>query len=217
MAKVAEAIIRPTTAQKIAAAEREIGSIEQEIRALEESRAAQLLDDDPAEALKLADRITAAQRRLVTHHDRIAAFAKQSKRERTDRRQQEKDQALAVFEKHFTERATAAGRVGTAIAELGASLKAYREACRRPFEPWPDTFPAISLFQDSVYSYLDMRIGGALHMHAPGAAYALLTDLPARLGDLTENEIKLGASLVESIKSAPLPKQYNTDDEGIAA
>jgi hypothetical protein len=190
----------------MASERRALGELEQEIADLQAQREQTLLQDDPTEAVKLSDRISALQRQAGVRLDRIAAFGKQSKRDATEQRERDKAAALAVFEKKFADRATAAARVGKAIAELSASLKQYREAARLPFEPWPDTFPALRLFQDSAYSSLESRIGGALYMRSPGAAHTLIADLGSRLGDLAEREIALGASLVEDIRTAPLPR-----------
>lgn len=212
MSKIVAAV-RGTPSQKIEHERRAIAAVEAEIADMEQQRAAKLLDDDLTEAIKLGQLLTTARARLATHEDRLKAFQSQARRAATDRRKQQKAEALAVFEKLFGERAVAATRITSAIVELGAALKAYRAAARAPFEPWPDVFPDLRLFRDSAYSNIDSRIGGNLNMRSPGDAHALLTNLPIRLGDLAEGDILLGAALVESIKSSPLPPQHDTEDE----
>ncbi len=211
MTKITNAI-RGTPAQRFDAEQRAIADVEREIVDLEQQRAAKLVDDEPTGALQLADKIASARRRLATHQDRLTAFQGEARRERVKNRQREKDEALAGFEKQFAERAAGAGRITAAIAELGSALKAYREQCRLPFQNWPDVFPDLRLFQDSAYSNVESRIGAALYMRSPGVAHTLLTDLGKRLGNLAERDILLGASLVESIKNAPLPKHRENEE-----
>ncbi len=207
MAKIVEAI-RPTAAHRLAAEQRAIADCEREIADLEQQRAAALLADDPAEAVKLAATIATVRRRVETHQDRVAAFQKQSRREKTDQRQQQKAEALAAFEKNFAdERVAAAARIIQAARELSAALQDHAKACRQPFTAWPHhLFPPIKLFDGAAYSYAPSAIASALRMQNPGVAPTLLADLPARIGDLAERDIKLCASLIEDIRIAELPR-----------
>jgi hypothetical protein len=138
------------------------------------------------------------------------ALQKQPRREFVDRRQDEKDAALVAFEKKLSDRAAAAGRVEKAVAEFSASLTAYDNATRLAFAVWPDTFPPFTIFEGYSHSYLSRRIGGLLHMNS-GAAPTLFADLPRRLGSLTESEVRIAATIVEDVRSAPLPKQHDTE------
>jgi hypothetical protein len=54
-------------------------------RELEQQHAIGLLADDPSEAFKLADKITAARRKLETHQKRLTAFQRQGRIETADR------------------------------------------------------------------------------------------------------------------------------------
>lgn len=211
MAKIVEAI-RPTAAQRIASEQRAIADVEREIAALEEQRGTALLADDPADAVKLGERIESAHRRLRVHGDRIAALQKQGRRETTDRRQQQKSEALASFEKQFADRDAAAVEVDRAIAAFSESLRRYRQACRAPFATWPDTFPPVRTYEGSSYSYVESRIASALRMQSPGAAHTLLTELGTRLGSLAEHDRAHVATLIEDIRTAPLPQLNKTDE-----
>jgi hypothetical protein len=212
MAKIVEAV-RPSAAQRIATERSAIAEVEREIAELEQQRAARLVsDDDPAEALKLAGRIAEAYRRLETRLDRIKALERHGKRERTDRRQTAKAAALSEFEKRFAARRDAAARITRAISELSEALKEHQLACRAPFSAWPhELFPDQKIFQGLSYSFAAARIAAALRMQNPGAAQTLLTDLPARLGDLAAHDAALAASLIEDIRSSPLPQMPETE------
>jgi hypothetical protein len=210
MAKIVEAI-RPTAAHRIAHERQAISDCEREIADLQKARDEQLLADDPGIALATSDKLAAAERRLAVHEKRLKAFEGQGRREATDRRQQQKTEALAAFEKQFAGRGAAAARVGAAVKELSESLKEYRAACRLPFASWPhDLFPSIKTFEGSSYSYAESKIGGALRMQS--ASPALFDALGARLGDLAERDIALGASIFEDIRNSPLPKQPEIDE-----
>lgn len=217
MTKIIQAV-RPTAAHRIAAEQRAIADVERELADLEQQRAAALLLDDPAEALKLGTTIATARRRLETHQDRLKAFHAQGRRETGTRRQQQKAEALAVFEKQFAERATTAERVTKAAAEFAAALQAHRDVCRIPFSEWPhDLFPSIKIFEGLAQSHIDSKIAGALKIQWPGAAFELLSKMPDRLGNLAEQEVALGASIAADIRNAPLPDQRGKVDEGMAA
>jgi hypothetical protein len=213
MAKIAE-IVRPNAAQRIATERAAVAEIEREIAELEQQRTARLVsDDDPAEALKLAGRIAEAYRRLETRFDRIKALESHGRRERTNRRQQQKAEALATFEKGFADRSGAAARLDKAIAEFAGAVSAYQEACRKPFASWSrDLFPDIRLYEATSYNYAGSRIAAALRMQSPGAAHALLTGLPARLGKFEDQDRERAASLIEDIRNAPLPAQPEIEE-----
>lgn len=203
------AAVRPTTAQKRAATERAIAATETELSELRTALVAALVDDDEGvEAAKLSNRIAAAEQRLSLQRARLAALAKQNRRETTDHQQQQKAEALAAFEKNFAdERVAAAARIVQATRELSAALQAHARACRQPFTAWPHhLFPPVKLFDGAAYSYVPSVIASALRMQNPGAAPGLLADLPARIGDLAERDIKLCASMIEDIRTAELPR-----------
>jgi hypothetical protein len=103
MAKIVEAV-RPNTASRIAAEQRAIDGVVQEIEGLRAAQTEALLADDPSEADKLADKIAAAERRLGVRRDRVKALQGQDRREKVDCRQQQKDAALIAFEKKFSDR-----------------------------------------------------------------------------------------------------------------
>ncbi len=211
MAKIVEAV-RPNAAQRIVTERAAIADLERAIAELEQQRATALLADSADEAVKIAGRIAELRRRLETHFDRIKALESHGRRQRTDRRQEAKAAALAEFEKLFADRAAAAAKVEKSAAEFAASIEAYGVAARIPFAAWPnDLFGPISIYQDSAYSYLSSRVAYVLRM-PPGAAHDLLTKMPARLGGLAEREISLGASIVEDIRTAPLPPAPSIED-----
>jgi hypothetical protein len=220
MAKVVETIVRPSASSRVAAVRRAIADIELELVGLEQQRAGALVEDDPDQALKLAEKISAAHRRLDTETDRLKVFEAKAKLERVDRRQKDKETALAAFEQSFAdERVAAATRIVQAAAELSSALQAHAKACRKPFASWPhDLFPSIKVFEGSSYSYVPSAIASALRMQNSGAAYTLLVDLPARIGGLAERDVKLCASLLEDIRNSPLPRSPERSDiEGEAA
>jgi hypothetical protein len=210
MARIAEAV-RPSAAQRSENERRAIEECEREIEGLRTAHATALLADDPADADKLAEQIAKAERRLSTRRDRLGALHGLNKRELAAQRQRDKDAALVTFEQGFSARVTAAARVDKAVAELAASLSAYRAACRVPFEVWPATFPDRKLFDGAAFGFIDSRIAHALHMRSPGAAFTLLTALPGRLGSQEEQDIKLAASLVEDVRKSPIPGQPEQD------
>lgn len=215
MSKVVQAIVRPNAAAKIASELEAIASLEREIVDLEQQRGTALLaDDDAGDAVKLAEKIAAARRRLDTRHDRVAALRMQGRREHTDRRQQAKAEALAVFEKGFADRSGAAARLDKAIVEFAAALSAYQEACRKPFASWSrDLFPDIRLFEGTSFNYAGSRIAHALRMQSPGAAHALFTGLPGRVGKFEDQDRERAASLIEDIRNAPLPDRHDIEGE----
>jgi hypothetical protein len=210
MTRIVQAV-RGTPTQRLEAERRAAADVEREIADLEQRRADALLADAPDDALALAERIEAAERRLATHAD--------GRRAATDKRQQEKEAALEAFEKNFAEnRVAAATRIIQAVRDLSTALQDHAKACRGPFASWPHhLFPNFKTFEGSSYSYVPATIASALRMQNSGAALTLLVDLPARIGDLAERDVKLCASLLEDIRMAPLPKQPKIDDEEIAA
>lgn len=212
MAKIVEAV-RPTAAQRIESEQRAIAGIEQEIETLRSSQAGALIAEDPSEAERIADAIAKAKHRLGLRNDRVQALQRLQKREAVDRRQREKDAALARFEQRVSDRVAAAARVDKAVAELASSLTAYREACRAPFQQWPAAlFPDFKLFEGASRGFADSRIAAALHMRSTGAAFTLLTALPGRLGSQQEQDVKLAASMVEDIRKAPLPSLPDAEE-----
>jgi hypothetical protein len=218
MSRIVQAV-RGTPAQRVETERRAIADVEREIADLEQQRADKLVADDPAEAVKLAEKIAAAHRRLETHNDRLTAFLAQARRHRTATRQEQKTAALAELERKFADRAVAAANLDKAIADFAASLKAYQTICREPFSAWPhDLFPSIKIFEGMSHSYAASRIAAALRMQSPGAAHTLLTELGTRLGKLAELDIKQAASMIDDIRNSPLPKLPETSDtEGEAA
>ena len=211
MAKIADAV-RPNTAAKIASEHRAIAEVEHEIANLRAAQAGKLLDDAPDDAIKLGEKIIFAERRLAVHQQRLAALQKHKRVETTVSRQQQKAAALADLEKKLTARAATAALVDKTLNEFVAALAAYRADCRAPFEAWPDTFPPIKLFESYVYSYAESRIGGALHMNT-GAAVELFAALPRRVGSLAEKDVQISASILEDIRTAPLPPLPETEGE----
>jgi hypothetical protein len=218
MSKAISTIVRPSAASRVASVRRAIADIEVELVGLEQQRAGALVEDDPAAAIQLAEKISAVHRRLDTETDRLKAFEAKAKLERIDRRQQDKESALAAFETDFADRrVAAASRVVQAARELSTALQDHASACRRPFAEWKhDLFPEIKTYQDAAYSYIAGNIASALRMNQ-GAAQHLLVDLPNRIADLPDRDARLCATLIEDIRNAPLPKQRNVDDEEIAA
>jgi len=211
MAKFSDAL-RPNTTQRLAKEQAAFADQERQLAELRAAQAGKLLDDEPDDAVKVAERIVFAERRAAVINQRIDALRKQLKREAIDRRKQDKDASLAVLEKKLSDRAAAAARVEKAVAEFSASLAAYDNACRSAFADWSDTFPPFTFYESYSTSYMSRRIGGLLNMHS-GAAPTLFADLPRRLGSLTENEVRIAASIISDIRSAAIPKPHNTDDE----
>ena len=152
--------IRPTTSSRISAEQSAAAVVEREIADLEQRRAATLLADDPTEALKLAEQISAARRRLDTHQDRLKALADQSRREKVDDRQQRKDATLAAYQRKFGARVNACERIDKALAELAAAVSVHAEVCNIPSPGWPDDcFPPAKQYEH----YLTASNGATLH------------------------------------------------------
>ena len=213
MAKIADAV-RPSTAQRIAKEERAIADVERQIVDMQAAQKLRSLDEEADEAVKIAEKISFAERRLIVHRERLKALHKQQRREAVDQLQRQKDAELQDFEKKLTGKATAGVRLDRAIVEFAAAMQAYNEACRAPFASWPATFPSIKIFEGFSHSHMDSRIASALRMRS--VAPELFANLSTRIGSIAERDIKIAASLVEDIRTAPLPKLHD-DPEGMAA
>jgi hypothetical protein len=212
ISKIAAVVVRPTsTAQRIEAEHLAVADIEREIRDLQNTRAQRLLDDDASTALETAGKIVEVERRLAVHQDRLAAFRSQGRREAIDQCERIKAEAIDVFDKKFRDRAAAAGRLDSAIAEFSASVKAYQEIRGAPFASWHhDTFPPISDFDGYWYRDADRRIASIFRLQST----RLLIELGALLGGpLAQHELDLGASMSADIRNSKLPKQPIIDEE----
>ncbi len=118
MAKIVEAV-RPTPEQRLAAERGAISDVEQEIVGLREIRAAKLLDDDLAEALKIGEKIAAAERRLGVHRDRVEALKREVRRVEQERLDRERAALIAETERAIVKRDEKAAELETAIRDMG--------------------------------------------------------------------------------------------------
>jgi hypothetical protein len=118
MAKIAEAV-RPSPEQRIAAEHLAIADVEREIGELEQHRGGALLADDPAEPLKLAEKIAAARRRLDTHKDRVAALQAEVRRQAQLALDRERADLIASTEKALRDRDAIAVKLEAAITDMG--------------------------------------------------------------------------------------------------
>ena len=220
VAKLASVIRPATTAEKRAATERAIAAIESELSELRTTLAATLVDDDEGiEAAKLSNRIAAAEQRLSLQRARLAALAKQTRKETTDQRQRAKEAGLATMERNLADKAAAAGRVDRVLAELAVALQEYRRAHQNVFSSWLGTFPPANLYEGYYqYPILPGKLGAALNLRD---VYGMLTGVGERLGSLSDLEIEQATNLIASLRGEPLPPLHDDDDQdgqsGVAA
>ena len=199
------------------AQEREIRvHLAEQLAAMDRKRPELLLSDDVALVARHDAEVERLLRADRIHLERVAVLELSQADLRRQTLERRKTEALAAFETKLAVRATAAARVENAIAEFSASLAAYEAAVAAPFFQWPtDLFPPLREFWGFAQSNLLARMAGADVLDIKSAGPVRLREIAQRLGPIAEKEISFAASLVESIRNAPLPRQQR--DEALVA
>jgi hypothetical protein len=172
-----------------------------------------LLSDDPAIIDRHDAEVARLERADRIHLERIAVLELSQDDLRRQTLERRKTEALAAFEAKLAMRAAAAVRVENAIAEFSASLAAYEASVASPFFEWPaGLFPPLRQFWEFSKSNLVARIGSPEVLDIRSAAPIRLRELAQRLGPIADRDEAFAATLVESIRSAPLPGRANDDE-----
>ena len=165
-----------------------------------------LLSDDPAIIDRHDAEVARLERADRIHLERIAVLELSQDDLRRQTLERRKTEALAAFETKLAMRAAAAVRVENAIAEFSASLAAYEASVAAPFFEWPaGLFPPLRQFWEFSKSNLVSRLGAPDVLDIRSSAPVRLREIAQRVGPIAERDIAFAASLVESIRTAPLP------------
>jgi hypothetical protein len=179
-----------------------------QLAALDRKRPDLLMSDDPAIVTRHDAEVERLFRADRIHIERIAVLEQAQRDYGLQAAERRKAEALVAFEARLADRATAGARVEKAIAEFSASLEAYEAVCAAPFAEWPaDLFPPLRQYWEYSRTNLIARIASDEVLAIKSAAPTRLWEIAQRIGPIAARDIAFAASLVESIRTAPLPKQ----------
>jgi hypothetical protein len=181
-------------------------NIADQIAELDRKRSELLLSDDAAVVDRHDTEVARLRRADQIHLERIEVLEQACHNTHLQDKERRKTEALAAFEKGLRARVEAAERVDKAVAEFGAALTAYEAAVAAPFFDWPAAlFPPLREFWEYSRSNLVARLASDEVLAIKGAAPIRLREIAQRLGPIAERDIAFAASLVESVRTAPLP------------
>lgn len=190
-----------------------LATIEADIADLWAERDRVLADTEDTAAVEAIDqKLENRNKAARVYRDRIPILqGKFHDARQRDREARKAEHDLPAFEQALTDRAAGAALVQKGAEQIAAGLRMYREATRRAFATWPDTFPSLAIYESYANDLLANEIGAHLRM-PQGAPRELLVNLPARLGDLGEREIQRTARIVASIRDDAIPPELDNTE-----
>jgi hypothetical protein len=215
-ARIADAIRPASTATRIEAEENLLARAEGDLENLRQQQAAVLLQDTAEAALKGAEKIDGAERRVKIHRDRLRALRAQLRNERIDDREHQKQQHVAKVEKLSAERAIEASRIDRALREVRSAIHAFEQKNAAISQAWrSDLYPPYWTAPSSKLSYHFASALGALP-HAASLCLELLGG-QGELGSVAVLDANNAASVIADLRNETIPPLPDDDDEGLAA